>query len=286
MTRGRSPTRRGAALLIALATLLLVATGTATLARLASTARAQQIFTDSTVVADDLLRATERPILAWLTSESAEVVLPADSEWPCVNVLCDSWAVDDTDYELCVTAWDQCGLVPMGIARSGSPLRSVLPDELRQTLDDVTIPRDTPPGLDSFLEAARSRELLVFPMATPETRSDVPCAMGGFVATHHSGLVNLNTAPIDLLEAALRVAGRGGLDQIVAARTEQRLLSLAALPRTGDPSEGTLRMTAASNAWGFRVNIRVGPLRRSWWSVYVKQGANRWECAQRLAIPE
>jgi hypothetical protein len=286
MTRATSPSRRAAALLIVLATLVLVATGTATLARLASTARANRVFTDSTIVADDLLRAAEAPILAWLTSESSMVVLPPDSEWPCVDILCDSWVVDGTDYKLCVTAWDQCGMVPLGVARSGSPLRSALLDEVRQAIDEVNIRRGEPPGLDLFLGVASSKGLHVFPMSASIAPPDVPGAIGAFVATHPSGLININTAPIDLVEAALRLAGRGGLEQIVATRTEGRTASLASLPRVAGQGEKGFRITAGSSAWSFRIDIRVGPLRRSWWSVYVGQGSNRWECAQRLAIPE
>jgi hypothetical protein len=106
------------------------------------------------------------------------------------------------------------------------------------------------------------------------------------VGTHHSGRININTAPIELVEAALRLAGRGGLEQIVAARSEGRLTSGTALARVTKPGENAPRISATSTAWAFRIDIRVGPLRRSWWSVYVKQRSNRWECGQRLAIPE
>jgi hypothetical protein len=286
MIRSTSPYRRGAALLIVLATVILVATATATLARLASTARASQVFADNTIVADDLLRAAETPILAWLASTSTTVVLSPDSEFPRLEVLRDVWVVDDTNYELCLTAWDQCGLVPMGVARSGSPLRFGLPDDVRQALDGVTIPPGQLPGLDLLLGADRSDGLRVFPTAVSRKPSVESPAIGAFVGTHHSGRININTAPIELVEAALRRAGRGGLEQIVAARSEGRLASGTALPRVTEPGENAPRISATSTAWAFRIDIRVGPLRRSWWSVYAKEGSNRWECVQRLAIPE
>ena len=278
------PTRRGAALLIVLATLVLVVVSAATLARVASTARTSRLLTDCEVTADDLLRAAQAPILHWLTSESATVVLPADSLWPCIRVLHDSWVVHGTDYELCVSAWDQCGMVPAQVARSGSPLRAGLPEQVRKILDEVVIPRGQVPGLDLYLNEAQG--LQVFPNAASDDAVDLPLAIGAYVATHPSGRININTAPIELVEAALRAAGRGDREHIEAARAEGRPVTLAALSSPRRRNAKVPGIAATSTAWAFRIDIRVGPLRRSWWSVYVKQGSNQWECAQRIAIPE
>lgn len=312
MIRPHSPSRRGAALLLVLATLIVAITAAATLARLASTAKTQRVVAMHSIVADDLLRAAQPPILNWLASKSSTVVLPPDATSPQVQVLHDVWVIDAIDHELRITAWDQCGMVPISVARSGSPLRLALPDEVKRVLDQVTISRDQPPGLDLFLAVQHTRVAIgVFPKPTgseplvferaggqeptpPPAESSpaeqpaalsIPPVIGAYLATHNPGRINVNTAAMELVEAALRLAGRGGLEHIVAARTQGRLASLSALSPTADPHSAAPRIAARSNTWAFRIDLRVGMLRRSWWSIY-RQSRSEWECVQRLAIPE
>ena len=293
---------RGAALLLVLATLVLAVTGSVTFVQLATTTQAHRAFVRRSVIADDLLGAVEPPILDWLVSESGRVVLPPDATTPEVNVLHDLWVTDGVEYELEVTGWDQCGMVP--IERSGSPLRRVLSGEVRAALDRTTLPEDHPPGLDLFLHTA-GEPVRAFPSSRasisvvfgtialaddatpgrPRGESSVP-AIGESVATHNSNVINVNTASIDLVEAALRLAGRGGIELVVEARSEGRTVTLNDLPAPLSPHRSAPRLAAGSNAWAFRIDIRVGSLRRSWWSVYEKGRSSQWECAQRLAIPE
>lgn len=313
MIRPHSPTRRAAALLLVLATLIVAITAAATLARLASTAKTQRVAATRTIVADDLLRATHPPILAWLASKSSTVVLPPEATSPQVQVLHDVWIIDAIEHELRITAWDQCGMVPISVARSGSPLRLALPAEVKRVLDQVTIRSDQTPGLDLFLAARHTDGTIgIFPKPTgseplvfqrtggkdssppvqsesipPGTSASEPSAvgLGAYLATHNPGRINVNTAAMELVEAALRLAGRGGLEHIVAARTQGRLASLSALSPTADPHSAAPRIAARSNTWAFRIDLRVGMLRRSWWAVY-RQSRSDWECVQRLAIPE
>ncbi len=308
----RCPSRRGAALLIVLATLILVVGASVTIAAAASTNRLARKLARQTLVADDLLRAAEAPIMAWLEAESQKVVLPPHAAAPQVEVLHDVFAIDATRYELHITAWDQCGMVPVGAARSGSPLRLALPAEVRQCLDRLTIPEGVVPGLDFFLPvvepggalsvfavpadtdplrfAASGGDVLPEPAPAsahgpPETTSE-RLAIGSCAATHNPGLINVNTAPAEVLEAALRSAGRGGLDQILAARAEGRLAPTAGQPQLGVASRGAPQPVATSPGWAMRIDIAVGALHRSWWAVYTKSASTQWECVQRLAIPE
>lgn len=306
MNQRRPPSRRGAALLVVLAALIVVTTLSVTLARLASTSKAGQILAQRSVVADDLLRAVDAPILAWLASDSSTVVLPPDATSPRVGVLHDSWVAGDDEHELHVTAWDQCGMVPIGVARSGSPLRLAVPAEVLRVLDQVSLAPNQPAGLDLVLAVAArgaSARIDVFPEAVEsqpiifgpppdqaapgqQSRGEPgPLACGAYVATHNPGRINVNTAPVDLIEAALRLAGRGGLEQITAARSEGRLATLGDVPSITDPNRNAPQIATTSNAWAFRIDIRVGSLRRSWWAVYARSRST-WECVQRLVIPE
>ena len=67
----------GAALLIVLATLVLVVTACATLAQFAGTVHAQRVVDRRTAVADDLLAQAGTSIAAWLEAESTAVALPS-----------------------------------------------------------------------------------------------------------------------------------------------------------------------------------------------------------------
>ena len=313
MTNCNPPIRRGAALLIVLAALILTVTASVSLARLASTTKMQRKLDRAAIVADDFLRATEAPIIAWLENESAQVVLPPEVESPRIGVLHDTWSDGKITYELYITAWDQCGMVPIQLARSGSPLRLALPSDVRRALDQVKINPNEPPGLDLFLAAvdATDDELKVFPCSdsteplvfvdalnpasreyvNPQQRSSkaqpIPLAVGAFIATHSGGggRININTAPPDVVKHALRAAGRGGLALVLAARAEGRSVPLGDLPSSSSSNRAAPQIVGSSLAWSFRIDVQVGPLRRSWWAVYVK-ARSTWECVQRLAITQ
>ena len=316
MTNCNPPIRRGAALLIVLAALILTVTASVSLARLASTTKMQRTLDRAAILADDLLRATKAPIIAWLENESAQVVLPPEVESPRAKVLHDTWSDGKVAYEVDITAWDQCGMVPIQLARSGSPLRLALPAHIRRALDQVKIKPNEPPGLDLFLGRVISTDgdMSVFPrslptqplvfkdpvaqsaiqqsvddgpsQADPPAASTVP-AIGALVATHSGGggRINVNTAPPDVVKHALRAAGRGGLDLVLAARAEGRSVSLGDLRVSSSSSRAAPQIVGSSSAWSFRIDVQVGPLRRSWWAVYVKSRST-WECVQRLAIAQ
>ena len=191
-------------------------------------------------------------------------------------------------------------------------MRSVLPSEVRALLDRVQIRSGETAGLDLF-PAGRGGEdeVVVFPQPSPgaalvfgdsadaeagiaaqpepDSVGIAPLSLGACVATHNPGLINVNTAPIDLVEAAMRSAGRGGLEAIIEARAAGKPASLASSP--GDDRRGSrsrLGLTTTSTVWAFRIDARVGPIVRSWWAVYERggRGPKEWRCVQRLAITD
>jgi len=305
MKRSADQIRRGAALLIVLATLALVATASVSLLQRAVTARVGWDFAHNTVEADDLVNAADEAIHHWLTATSASVVLAPDIDIPRIEILHDAWQIDGVTFELWINAWDQCGMVPAMVARSASPLRLSLPESVRRVLDQTDLPRGQALGLDFFIADTQSHSPMpVFPTgsgsqpnwfgssnerpdeASVDPEAPPPAAVGAYLATHNNDSINVNTAPRDLVEAALRAAGRGGSDAILNARADGRSASVSGLPATGQADRSAPRVVGASNAWSIRIDVRVGPLQRSWWSVYVKQRSNQWERVQRLAIPE
>lgn len=303
----RQSRRRGAALLIVLAALILVATASATLVRLASSVKLSGDFNVRIVRADDLLGAVDQPIQHWLKTRSQEIVLPIDSKQPSVDVLNDLIKEGTEQVTIRIRAFDQCGMAPIELARSGSPIRLALPESIAARLDALVLSPNQKPGLDLFAEDSDD-QTRIFPdpsEATPTVHSSEPdahvnaanhtnttesrLAVGAWVATHSPGLINVNTAPMELVEAAIKSAVGGDLEQVRDARSKGQLAAAPSLSASVDSRESVqIRLTSVSPCWSFRIDIEVGPLRRSWWAVYMARqgGGSEWECVQRLAITE
>ncbi len=307
----RAPTRRGVALLVVLASLVLAMSAAGILVRVASTAKVRRTVARQTAIADELLQALDAPIRAWLASKSGSIVLPPDVSTPEIGVLHDTWMAESMKVELEITGWDQCGMVPLRVGRSASPLRLAVPTEILDVLDRMKPDSLEAPGLDVLGHLVRpTDEVDVFPAvaamqpvvfgepaggaaeesgASPGSPTPRRIAIGAFVSTHNTDRINVNTAPLDLVDEALRAAGRGGLEQIEAARDEGRRFELgAAPPPSSPPGQGAPEIVDSSSAWAFRIDLSVGAehglsIHRSWWAVYTRN-KSAWELTQRLAI--
>ena len=299
---------RGTALLIVLGTLLLTISA-AVIAASAATTRQFRVRLDrDTQICEGLLHATHAPILHWLQEESYDIVLPLgthDGGVAGVAVLDDEMALDDAIIRVRITAWDECGKVGPGLLRSGSPFRSEVPTTVLRQLDDLGSNGRPPLGLDLF-HPEPTDELRIFPTAggaeddpagplrrTSSSEKETP-VLGTIIATHNDGpsRINLNTAPPRVIRQALRLAGRGGIEQIIAARSEGERIRLGALPRDGEPGTRAPELVARSDAWSMRIDLEVNRVRRSWWVVYAQERSRHrtsdrdWRCVQRLAINE
>lgn len=301
--------RRGAALLVVLATLILVMTTSVSLVNIASTNKLNRKLNQTTKQADDLLTASNDAIISWLSKEAGQVVLPPEMLEPRLDVLHDAWNINDTNCELRITAWDQCGMVPIDLARAGSLMRIALASEVKSAIDLVKIKRNQQPGLDQFImEYSGGEKLRVFPLprksqplvfinhldatnaedGSSQLRYQIEnssASIGSVIATHSNNTINLNTAPIKVIEQALRSAGRGGLEVVLAARAEGRAANLGDLQVIQSSKRQTIKLANSSNAWSFRIDIHVGTLHRSWWVTYTRN-KSKWECTQRLGITQ
>ena len=276
--------RRSAALLIVLASMVLVVTASASIARVAVSTKQRIQFQSRVLVADDLLRAAESPILHWLKTRSQSVVLAPENSMPVIEVLHDRMLDTDSVITIRITGFDQCGMSPLAAVRSGSVLRTFLPTDVVSAVDRIQLESDQLPGLDLFGHGEWSEDLKVFPRLG--AFRPAPPTIGAVIATHNPGLLNVNTAPIGLIESTMRSKGVGGLEQIIVARNNGKSAvapTSEVASRSGQAS--AIQFVSSSSVWSFRIDINVGALQRSWWSVYT-QGSNEWECVQRLAITE
>lgn len=293
----RSSHAHGSALLFVLVAVAVVLPTCVGLARAVTTAKVDRALRLDEQLCEDLLREVDAPIQEFLVARAPALVLPADARFPAALVLKESLTIEREALELTVVAWDQCGLVSIDDARRATPMRLALPRAIVATLDRHRR-KGSLPGLDWFREVdgrspfpptpevdlVESAAQLLWPASTDE-------ALGAFVATHNPGHLNVSTAPITMVEAALRDAGRGGLEEIVAARTEGRRVPLPSFSGavsdagTDDVSSSGERFVSTSDAWAFRVDVRVGRVRRSDWVQY-RPNESRWRCVQRITVTD
>lgn len=316
------PVRRGVALLIVLAWLVVVLTIVGGVAASAATRRLGRTLDADSQTLEALRHATSDVVLSFLEVESAGIVLPADMETASVTVLHDRLHLQEgLAAEMRITAWDQCGMVPWNRVRSGSPVRGLIPGSILAVLDAAAPngAEEFPVGLDSFVPiAARSDAVRVFPepdgSAMPRDFGEAAAghaesildraesrasqqALGEVVATHNDRpwRLNVNTAPATVLRAAMRDLGRGGAEAILESRESGLAARLGSsfasgsLPRGENPLDVTL--ATSSDAWAFRIDIAVNSVRSAWWEVYRLEastggGRREWRCVQRLRIIE
>lgn len=286
VSQRESISRRGAALLLVLAVLVITTSTVVPLLRLALTARAARNLTTNRQECDQLLVEAEQAAIAWLAQRSASVTLPWHAPLPSLTILDDQWIYDGVKYALRLTAFDQCGMVPLDSGGRDSPLILSLPPDVAawlESLDSSSLVGTVRSGLDQW------QTLAPRPIA-PATPTDEPPALAALISTHaptsSDTPINVNTAPRALVAAAVISAGRGGLDAIAEARRAGRWFSpSAASPAADSSAHRRAVLVASSTAWAIRIDILCGQTRRSWWSVYVLHGSV-WERAQRLAITE
>lgn len=271
--------RRGAALLMVLAILVLSIAIVAPAAEQGATSRRDRTVLVHELAAMDLLAIAEAPIRRWLGGAADRVALPPDSESPGTTIAEGELATaEGARISIRITAYDQCGMVPWGLVGSNRALTSTLPADLRWG----TLPGGAP-GLDLLTPSSARR---VFP--DPSAPPGAP-AIGELIATHNppagrpgrSPAINVNTAPRRLVEAAMAVAGRSAIEQVMAARAAGRPFTAMGGVAGGEGIDPASR----SDAWAFRIDVRAGSIRRAWWSVYTLTGS-RWVRSQNVAIAE
>jgi len=283
---------RGSALLFVLVALAVVMPACLGLARAVTTAKLDRELRHDEQLAQDLLAEADAPIQDFLARRAASIVLPTNVKYPASLVLDELWTSDPDARALSIVAWDQCGLASLDDARRATPMRMSLPRFVTEALARHRVGSDLS-GLDCFrnvggrspyppkptVNLGREGTALAWPTSTDES-------LGAYVATHNPGHLNVSTAPMALLEAALRDAGRGGLEAILAARSEGRQVPIpTAASDANDTAANGIgeRFVSVSDAWAFRVDARVGRVRRSHWLQYRPQ-ESKWRCVQRLFI--
>jgi len=322
----RSQSYRGIALVLVLAVLVITVPVAVMVARQTGINRLAHTTDQAGQLANELRRTFENGFIQpWLVRESSSVVLPPDTPVASLSLLDESWTIpankSNQSMQPCrvrITAFDQCGMVPYELAHAGSPLRPALPEEILTQLEAINL-QDLPAnqvlflGLDQFypltanLLETGSFDTFISPFPSHDSDQAMH-AIGAWVATCRPDalsdrrantsrarrtspnvIININTAPYDLLETAMRSAGRSGIESIRYARTQGKMATITSslsLTQTNSPNESSRHpvFSSSSIAWSFRMDIECGGFKKSWWMVYQPLTSNQWKCVQRLVI--
>jgi len=279
--------RRGIALLIVLATLVVSVAAAAITARAISLHKATSEQLNVAIALGSLLPACDEVAIDWLDTRSKLASLPATAPKPVFTVLDDEWTWDSLGYSIKMNAYDQLGMVPWSML-DDARFRAFVPSEERDSIGQA-LDAEAIPGLDAWWMVADG--WCVFP-AELDTESETS-ALGSLVATHNPmpldrrapAAINLNTAPWPIVEAALRISGRSGIERIRSARSKGELAPVPALDGGSASDPDGIVLVSTSPTWSIRTDIRAGRVHRAWWSVYTHTERS-WRLVQRLAIPE
>jgi hypothetical protein len=281
--------RRGVALLLVLATLVVVVPTMALLTTRATALHRQSRQSSVSVMLYHSLPAIQARIQAWLAEESATTVLPLEAISP--SLLVESLQLDiqrESNAEatwITMHAFDLRGMLPVAVVRD-TPLGQRLLSDLAGKLREESLERSLTLGLDgwskrSVLDGGHSW----YPLG--ENAAATEPVPGGLIAFDLSELelapvLNMNTAPWPLVEAVARSQGITDLDDLSQSRESG--VSTPIVPRAaGARTQSSIRLVSSSDAWAFRVEASSGSARRAWWFVYV-QDQQGWRLHRRVPI--
>lgn len=287
--------KRGVALLLVLGFLALMVPLVAATVRVGVLSAVARDAHAARSLCRDALDMATADIERALTAELSGVVLEPDHPSPSVHVLDGAWHLptsDRTTLRVSITAIDQRAL-----PRPGDPVGAVLTSQERGLLIDLarhTSARSTSavPALswDTIAdhEAEDRIEAPIYPRQRLDAgesrrstdRPEKPSPLAERLAIHAPAgvrVVNLATAPLTVVRSIERELGLSLWPAVRIARDRNEAPNTALEVARLGATDANIRLTTSSDAWGFRVDARIGDsFGRSWWLVYHRIGAE-WE---------
>jgi len=279
-----SPSNRGVAMLMALATLVIVLAGvTAGLAALRGAHQSAWVSeVDGRLLAG--LRQGERLANAWLNANASGVVLPPAGGG--ILLVDDRFILPSGAGRLSVVAYDGLAGIPAFLAQRGSAMRTALPaawmgltipainpgqaDQSAYLIDGLELPEGTarfptpPLGRGRVWKAA-----MVSSPFIAEAQPIPDPSLAEIIAFRSDGRINLNTAPEPLLRTAYSVLGLGGVEKVLEAR---RLSQASQAPVGAPATANRLRLVAQSDRWQMLISVSWQDIHRSWWVDFSSSG--------------
>ncbi|MEM1185652.1 MAG: hypothetical protein AAGI53_11725 [Planctomycetota bacterium] len=289
--------RRGVGLLLVLAVLVVSTTAALTMARQAATWRVSRSIDDDASLSRELILGAKPIILLWLTEASSSVIMSPEVHLPATLVSRDAFDTHLGTATVEITAFDQSAMTPWQLAADFDA--------------PVTMPRvdtDVVPGLDLLVDRPdspvypqgnASASFTPFGTARVTTPPDTPQGdgpwLGATFATHAidatnrrrtrrvSWTINVNTAPMWLLEQVLSDTDTNSIDVIRNARANGN--SATPPVRSVDFKGTTVSLSARSDRWAIRTDVKLDGVGTSTWQIFVRRG-QEWLQEQCLVIAE
>ncbi|MFG0328788.1 MAG: hypothetical protein ACF8PN_02710 [Phycisphaerales bacterium] len=284
--------RRGFALLLVLSVVAFTLPLVVGIVRLETISRVERRRLNEARIADDLATNGSTALIRdWLRRTAPACSLPLGAEAPLIEMLDESWTLaDGRTVGVRVLACDLRGMIPVDAVTERSPLVGMIPEQIRRLIEEKTsvVPEWTAvrPGPDSFANGSTATNGLVYPRSVGDIRALAATVSFGRVQ-EVAIRININTAPIDLVDEAARLAGVDVGSVVRAARSRGKAGQLSASSRAaGIGPVGGVRLVDESDRWAFRVDATVGQTgRASWWREWEVSGGD-WKETRRVIIAE
>ena len=267
-------TRRGTAMLLVLLTCTVMIVGVTIIARAKASAAITSLQARRLIRCDQLIEASQQPILHWLDQASRGTTLDPGLDAP-ILIVPDTETIDpDGRVRIQLAAWDQQGMWPTNSESLG-----------------LTPPVEPNPDLQmGYHLGSLELDSGVYPSQSS------PNTIGGLVATHNpwptrsgrtrtrgSASINVNTAPQALLDQISARYDVGDLGMLIEGRQRSEFVAMSQTVSNAEGEE--IQLVSVSRVWAFRTQVAVGNVSRSVWSVYANQGG-QWQLVQRTVIGE
>lgn len=279
--------RGGVALIIVLAILaVLVASITVWISASSRAANAQRTWqVDAALWAQE--QAAETLALSWLADQGGRLVAPpAGGSW---TILGDRWAANNSAGWAVVTVYDGWSGIPPHLAGPRGPLRRLLPlacVSLELPIRAASDPFAPTDMLARWALSAGARRFPAPPVAPPSDASSWSVSgreapprlpphppaissatiLATVLSTHSGGQININTAPLALVERVLHQNG-GLMPADLRHNREHGLRTEPPPDAGGDPGRAVL--VGGTGVWNLHITVSFQSRVRSWWAVAV-----------------
>ncbi|MBA3708099.1 MAG: general secretion pathway protein GspK [Planctomycetes bacterium] len=230
----------------------------------------------------------------WIARNGSAVVLTPMEADRGITIVSDHIETASGVAGITVVLYDGLAGVPAHLASAGNPLRQALPPAISSIRIPVTAcPQPGQPS--DLLERIELPQGKRFPESpngpvwhwqAPDVIADVmsgdvpidvgiqppSIALATALAPHSDGRININTAPTHLLYAAFSLIGRGGVEQLLAARRTHHLTPIS--EKDKEPTAGNgIRLVDHSDCWNALITVRWNDQHRTWWTVFASSGS-------------
>jgi hypothetical protein len=241
-----------------------------------------------------LMRSGERIAYDWIRQHGSLVVSPiSGGGWTIAH---DTLVVESGQAQVSVTVFDGWSGLPLPLIHARGSLRRLLPPSLSGIdipniiiPDEETLfsPRDTLESLPLSSSVYRfptaqlhsgtwlrwndgeASKRAVLPTSLRLTSTEPVLAL--IISPHSDGRINLNTAPLPLIEEVCRLRGIGVPEHLVHNR---KLGVFTPAPAGNDALPGLPRLVDTSVVWNCLITTQWAGIERSWWVVLVGSDTN------------